>query len=206
MESVENQSVNMLYPVFFKLDKLKMLIVGAGEVGYEKLSFIMKSSSNANITIVATWVGEEVQQLANQHPTQIQIKIKPVEIFDIAGHDLVVAATNFKKVNLEVHRYAKALDKLINVADTPDLCDFYLGSIVTRGDLKVAISTNGKSPTFAKRFRQVLEEILPDNTNDLLQNLFYIRNRLKLNFEQKVKKLNDLTQTLVEKEYEDYEI
>ncbi len=205
MESVD-QSINMLYPVFFKLDKLKMLIVGAGEVGYEKLSFIMKSSPNANITIVATWVGEEVQTLANQHPTQIKINIKPVEIFDVAGHDLIVAATNFKEVNLEVHRYAKALDKLINVADTPDLCDFYLGSIVTRGDLKVAISTNGKSPTFAKRFRQVLEEILPNDTNDLLQNLFYIRNRLKLNFEQKVKKLNDLTQTLVEKEYEDYEI
>jgi len=200
MESIENQPVNMLYPVFFKLDKLKMLIVGAGEVGYEKLSFIMKSSPNANITIVATWIGEEVQHLVNQ------IKIKPVEIFDIAGHDLIVAATNFKEVNLEVHRYAKALDKLINVADTPPLCDFYLGSIVTRGDLKVAISTNGKSPTFAKRFRQVLEEILPDNTNNLLQNLFYIRNQLKLNFEQKVKKLNDLTQTLVEKEHTDYEI
>jgi len=206
MESINQTSTNLLYPVFFKLDKLKMLIVGAGEVGYEKLSFIMKSSPNANVTIVATWVSEEVQALVNEFSDQIQVKIKPVEIFDIAGQDLVVAATNFKAVNLEVHRYAKALDKLINVADTPDLCDFYLGSIVTRGDLKVAISTNGKSPTFAKRFRQVLEEILPHNTNNLLQNLFHIRNQLKLNFEQKVEKLNELTQTLVEKEYDDYEI
>jgi len=200
MESVNSESRNMLYPVFFKLDKLKMLIVGAGEVGYEKLSFIMKSSPNANITIVATWVGEEVQKLVLQYPDRIKVKIKPVDIFDLNGFDLIVSATNFKEINLEVHRYAKALGKLINVADTPPLCDFYLGSIVTRGDVKVAISTNGKSPTFAKRFRQVLEEILPDNTNSLVQNLFEIRNRLKMDFEQKVEKLNAITQTLVEKE------
>jgi len=196
---VKASSKNLLYPVFFKLDKLKMLIVGAGEVGYEKLSFIMKSSPNANIKIVATWVSEEVQHLVEKFPNQISVEIKPVEIFDLVGHDLIVSATNFKEVNLEVHRYAKAMGKLINVADTPDLCDFYLGSIVTRGDLKVAISTNGKSPTFAKRFRQVLEDILPNDTNDLLQNLFHIRNQLKLNFEQKVEKLNEITKTLVEK-------
>jgi len=190
---------NQLYPVFFKLDKLKMLIVGAGEVGYEKLSFIMKSSPNANIKIVATWLSDEVKYLVERFPNQISVNIKPVDIFDLVGYDLVVSATNFKAVNLEVHRYARAMDKLINVADTPDLCDFYLGAIVTRGDLKVAISTNGKSPTFAKRFRQVLEDILPHNTNDLLQNLFHIRNQLKLNFEQKVEKLNELTKSLVEK-------
>lgn len=200
METVNNApSQNLLYPVFFKLDKLKMLIVGAGEVGYEKLSFIMKSSPNANIKIVATWVSDEVQQLVEKFPKQIEVELKPFEIFDIVGNDLIVSATNFKEINLEVHRYAKAMGKLINVADTPDLCDFYLGSIVTRGDLKVAISTNGKSPTFAKRFRQVLEDILPNDTNDLLQNLFNIRNQLKLNFEQKVEKLNELTKTLVEK-------
>ena len=200
METVENtSSQNLLYPVFFKLDKLKMLIVGAGEVGHEKLSFIIKSSPNANIKIVATWVSDEVQHLVEKFPNQISVDIKPVEIFDLVEHDLIVSATNFKEVNLKVYGYAKALGKLINVADTPELCDFYLGSIVTRGDLKVAISTNGKSPTFAKRFRQILEDILPNDTNDLLQNLFHIRNQLKLNFEQKVEKLNEITKTLIEK-------
>lgn len=195
----KTESQNLLYPVFFKLHKLKMLIVGAGEVGHEKLSFIMKSSPNANIKIVATWVSDEVLELVEKFPNQITVDTKAVEIFDLVGYDLIVSATNFKEVNLEVHRYAKAMGKLINVADTPDLCDFYLGSIVTRGDLKVAISTNGKSPTFAKRFRQVLEDVLPNNTNNLLQNLFHIRNQLKLNFEQKVEKLNEITKTLVEK-------
>ena len=58
------------------------------------------------------------------------------------------------------------------MADTPDLCDFYLGSIVTRGPLKVAISTNGQSPTFAKRFRQWLETNLPkEEAPQLMDNL-----------------------------------
>ena len=86
---------------------------------------------------------------------------------------------------------------LVNVADTPDLCDFYLGSIVTRGDLKVAISTNGKSPTFSKRFRQLLEEILPMDVNDLLQNLNAIRDTLKGDFAYKIKKLNQLEGNII---------
>jgi siroheme synthase-like protein len=85
----------------------------------------------------------------------------------------------------------------VNVADTPDLCDFYLGSVVTKGQLKIGISTNGQSPTFAKRFRQVLEDVLPDETNDLVVNLRAIRDRLKGDFQYKVKKLNEYTAQLV---------
>ncbi len=190
---------NMLYPVFFRMDKLKMLIVGGGEVGMEKLHFIMKSSPNAHITVIATWFGEEVSSLIAKHSTNISTVIKAFEPEDVIGYDLVVAATNFVEVNRKVYDAAKAHGKIVNIADTPDLCDFYMGSIVTRGDLKVAISTNGKSPTFSKRFRQLLEEILPDETNELLENLKIFRDQLKGNFEEKVKELNDLTKTLIER-------
>lgn len=192
-----DQSVNMLYPVFFKLNKLKMLIVGAGEVGLEKLHFILKSSPNANITIVAPWQKEELLELIEKHGDQITLVKRKFKSDDIVGHDLIVAATNMPEVNQQVHLSAKYHQKLINVADTPDLCDFYLGSIVTRGDVKVAISTNGKSPTFAKRFRQVLEEVLPQDTKELVNNLKVIRDRLKGGFEYKVKELNRITETLV---------
>lgn len=192
---------NPLYPIFLKLHQLEMLIVGAGEVGHEKMSFILKSSPNARITVVAPWVSDDVTELLeskdSHHVTIIKREFQPS---DIDGKDLIVAATNIKALNIEVQRLSKAKGKLINVADTPELCDFYLGSIVTRGNLKVAISTNGKSPTFAKRFRQVLEEVLPHDTNELLQNLKVIRDRLTGNFTEKVKALNDITATLVETE------
>lgn len=190
---------NTLYPVFFRLDRLKMLIVGAGEVGEEKLSFILKSSPNANIKVVATWAGDEVATLIENHKSQVQFVQKEFEESDVIDADLVVAATNFEAINKTVYHAAKKYGKIVNIADTPDLCDFYMGSIVTRGDLKVAISTNGKSPTFSKRFRQLLESILPEETNDLLTNLKIIRDNLKGDFNYKVKELNRITQSLIGK-------
>lgn len=203
MESISKQiatNQNPLYPVFFKLDKLKMLIVGAGEVGFEKMHFILKSSPNANITIIAPWAREGVTTIIESGQYNINWIKKEFEKSDIENHDLIVAATNFEDVNKQVYHAAKQFDKLINVADTPDLCDFYLGSIVTRGNLKVAISTNGKSPTFAKRFRQVLEDILPNDSAQLVDNLKVFRDRLKGDFNFKVQELNRITSSLVNQE------
>jgi len=189
---------NPLYPVFLRLDRLPMLIVGAGEVGHEKLSFILKSSPNARIDIVAPWVSDPVQELITEFPDQIKVINREFAPDDIIDHDIIIAATNIPEVNQQVHKAAKAHNKIVNVADTPDLCDFYMCSIVTRGDVKVGISTNGKSPTFAKRMRQLLEEIMPTETNDLVNNLKVIRDRLKGDFEEKVKELNRLTKSLVD--------
>jgi siroheme synthase-like protein len=89
---------------------------------------------------------------------------------------------------------------LTNVADTPELCDFYLGSIVSRGDLKIAISTNGKSPTLGKRIRQYLEDALPNNTQSIINGLKSFRDTLKGDFASKVNALNEVTKKLSERE------
>ena len=197
----QKEEGNPLYPVFLKLHKLNLLIVGAGEVGHEKLSFILKSSPDAAITLVAPWISDEVLDLLASHRGhKVRLVNRGFKPEDIDNHDLVIAATNIRALNHRVQQEAKARAKLINVADTPELCDFYLGSIVTRGNLKVAISTNGKSPTFAKRFRQCLEEVLPEESNELLENLHAIRARLGGDFENKVKQLNALTSGLLEAE------
>lgn len=192
------ESQNPLYPIFLKLHQLNVLIVGAGTVGCEKLFFILKSSPNANITIVAPEVSAQIREILQKYPDhKVQIIRKAFEPTDINGHDLIIAATNIKSLNQQVQREAKKHLKLVNVADTPELCDFYLGSIVSRGNLKIAISTNGKSPTLAKRFRQLMESVLPQESNSLLNNLHQIRNQLEVGFTQKVKKLNALTASLV---------
>lgn len=189
---------NPLYPVFLKLHQMEMLIVGAGEVGYEKVSFMLKSSPQAQITLVAPWVKPEIISLLETLPGhRVSIIRKPFAPADLEGKQLVVAATNIPELNRAVHAAAKARGLLINVADTPALCDFYLGSIVTRGDLKVAISTNGKSPTFAKRLRQLLEAAIPEGTTDLLIQLEAFRQTLSGDFEYKVNALNELTATLL---------
>jgi precorrin-2 dehydrogenase/sirohydrochlorin ferrochelatase len=190
--------VNTLYPVFFKLENIQMLLVGAGIVGTEKLSFILKNSPNANITIVAIDTSAEIETIAKQY-SNVKIINKAFEYDDLKNKQLVIAATNIKILNEEIYHTAKAHNILVNVADTPALCDFYLGSIVTKGNLKIALSTNGKSPTLAKRLREMLEEILPEDINELLDNLQHYRNTLKGNFEEKVQKLNELTKAIFDK-------
>ncbi len=189
---------NNLFPIFLKAHEINILIVGGGNVGYEKLFFLLKSSPDAKVNLVATSIQDDIWTLAEGKPNVSLIE-KSFQKGDLWNMDIVIAATNDSLMNRSIRRLAKQKDILVNVADTPDLCDFYLGGIVTKGDLKVAISTNGKSPTFSKRFRQTLEEILPDTIPQMLLNLRVIRDELKGDFGDKVKKLNDLTSVLVRK-------
>jgi precorrin-2 dehydrogenase/sirohydrochlorin ferrochelatase len=114
------------------------------------------------------------------------------------GHHLVIAATNDPGVNQRIYKDCRQRQLLVNVADNPPLCDFYMGGIVTKGHVKVAISTNGKSPTTAKRLRQFFEAILPEDISLLVQNLNAYRKTLGGSFEDKVAKMNDITRPLVE--------
>jgi siroheme synthase-like protein len=190
------QHHNELYPVFLKLETLNVLIIGGGGAGTEKLHFMMKNSPNAKVTLIAAEVSEEINEIVKHH-SSVSLFRRNFETQDLNDRDIVIVATDDAALNKEIRNQAKARKILVNVADTPDLCDFYLGSIVTKGDLKIAISTNGKSPTFAKRFREVLEEILPNELPQLINNLQQIRNSLKTGFAEKVKQLNDITSTLV---------
>ncbi|NND34391.1 MAG: bifunctional precorrin-2 dehydrogenase/sirohydrochlorin ferrochelatase [Saprospiraceae bacterium] len=194
-----NKSVNKLYPVFLQMSRLRLLIVGGGEVAKEKLHFILKSSPDAQITVMAPEIAPEIIELFVSTEHQISIIKKEFDPAVLSSFDLVVAATNIAVLNREVYQAAKEHKIIINVADTPELCDFYMGSIVTKGDLKIGISTNGKSPTFAKRFRQLLEDILPDNVQELLPNLRALRNNLQLSFSEKVTYLNEVTKSLLDK-------
>lgn len=186
---------NKLYPVFLKLSQFSTLIVGGGRVGEEKLFFILKSSPDARIHVIGQEISEEILNWAQKNH-HITFQIKSFEATDVIGHKAVIAATNDKVVNLLIHQACQEYNVLVNVADTPELCDFYLGSIVTKGDLKIGISTNGQSPTFAKRFREMLEDTLPESIDGILSKLSEIRNRLSGDFQQKVQKLDEITDVL----------
>ncbi len=190
--------MNTLYPIFIKTESVHILIVGGGFVGTEKLSFILKNSPNANITVVAKMISDEIRSTVDRRPSTVLIE-KPFDISDLENKQLVIAATADRNLNEEIYRVAKEKNILVNVADTPALCDFYLGSIITKGDLKIAISTNGKSPTLSKRLREFFEDVLPENINDLILNLNEYRNTLKGDFEEKVNALNEITKSFKNK-------
>lgn len=190
---------NHLFPVFFKLHRLQVLVVGGGNIGLEKANAMLENCPQANITIVSLDFLPELTSLTHQYPN-ITLVQKSFSCGDLLGKDLVIAATNNRELNYHVWETAKCSKVLINVADTPDLCDFYLGSIVRKGNLKIAISTNGKSPTVAKRLKQVLQEAIPDTIDEVLNKLSLIRDKLTGDFSAKVKKLNSLTDVLVKSE------
>src|SRR5258705_916745 len=198
-KQINNEMKNQLYPIFLKLDQLNILLVGAGNVGLEKLHSLLSNSPEARIAIVAPEIKDEVRRLVFKHPSCTIVQ-RQFEEADMNDKELVILATDDKKLHEYIRDLAIEKKTLINVADTPELCDFYLGSIVQKGNLKIAISTNGKSPTAAKRIKEVLHDALPGELDDVIENLHKVRNRLNGNFEYKVKKLNDLTKILVEKD------
>ena len=192
---------NQLFPVFLKLNTLHTVLIGAGVVGLEKLSAMLANSSDARITIIGIEVLPELRDFASQFP-KVTIHQKEFVHDDLDSADLVIAATNNPDLNNLIRIEADKRNLLVNFADKPDLCDFYLGSIVKKGDLKIAISTNGKSPTVAKRLKEVLNDDLPAELNDTLQHMQALRKTLNGDFAAKVKRLNEVTSSLVLKEKE----
>ncbi|HTG67106.1 MAG TPA: bifunctional precorrin-2 dehydrogenase/sirohydrochlorin ferrochelatase [Flavobacterium sp.] len=193
-----SQERNELYPIFLKLHNLSVLIVGGGNVGLEKLSFLLKSSPNAKVEVVAPRFIDELVTLAEGHPT-VKLTKKRFKKKMLKKRNMVIACTDDLKVNKRVYELSRKRYLICNIADTPDLCDYYLGGIVTKGNVKIAISTNGKSPTTAKRLREFFEEVIPEDINQMVQNLNDYRNTLKGDFEDKVQKMNEITQSLKNK-------
>lgn len=190
---------NELYPIFLKMHQVNVLIVGGGNVGLEKLSFLLKSSPNANVEVVAPRFLPELVDLVNKHDS-VKLTMKKFKKKMLKKRHMVIACTDDLEVNKRIFELCRKRYLICNIADTPELCDYYLGGIVTKGNVKIAISTNGKSPTTAKRLREFFEEIIPEDINQMVLNLNEYRKTLKGDFEEKVQKMNEVTAALKNKE------
>ncbi|TAD83248.1 MAG: ABC transporter permease [Bacteroidetes bacterium] len=188
-------STNHLFPVFLKLEQMRLLIVGGGPVALEKLHAVLSNSPSTNIKLVAETMLGDIHALAAKH-ANITLINRLFETADLEQVDIAIVAVNNKPLSAEIYKLAKQRQVLVNVSDTPEHCDFYLSSVVQKGNIKIAISTNGKSPTLAKRLKETLNDALPIALDDLAINLNKFRNTLHGPFEDKVQKLNKLTYNL----------
>ena len=188
--------MNELFPIFLKLDRLNTLVVGGGNVALEKVSALLRNSPTARVTMVAPMFREDTLVFLKDY-AQVEILERGFELSDLEGRDLVICATDNRALHEGIKEACSQKHLLCNVADTPDLCDFYLGSIVQKGDLKIAISTNGKSPTLAKRIRAFLEDVIPEEIQESLEGMEAVRKTLKGDFQAKIQALNELTKDLI---------
>jgi uroporphyrin-III C-methyltransferase len=160
-----------LLPIFLKLDGRRGLLVGAGNVALEKIGSLL--STGVWLRVVAPRARDEIRQLASDGTIEwVQRAFDPS---DLDGSFLAIAATDSAKVNAAVYREAVARGILVNSVDDPPHCEFYFGSVVRRGELQIAISTAGESPTVAQRLRREIDEQLPQELGAWLENLGQLR-------------------------------
>ena len=143
-----------LFPMFLKLEGRECLVVGAGKVSEPKISGLLETG--ARIRVVALQASPLVREWACEG--KIELKLCAFSADDLTGAFLAIVATNSRSLNERVFREAQRLGVLCNAVDVPDLCDFYYPSVVRRGDLQIAVSTAGQSPSLAQQIRQQLEK------------------------------------------------
>lgn len=143
-----------LFPMFVKLEGRQVLVVGAGSVGESKIAGLLETG--ARIRVVAREATAAVRDWAREG--KIELELRPFVATDIDGAFLAVVATSSRTLNERVYDETQKRGVLCNVVDVPDLCDFFYPSIVRRGDLQIAVSTAGQSPSLAQKIRQQLEK------------------------------------------------
>lgn len=139
--------------MFVKLDGRQVLVVGAGRVGEPKIRGLLPTG--ATIRVVAREASERVREWGRNG--EITVEERDFLLSDLDQVFLVVVATSSRELNQQIYRGAQARRILCNIVDVPEQCDFYYPAVVQRGDLQIAISTSGQSPSLAQKLRQQLE-------------------------------------------------
>ena len=143
-----------LFPAFLKLKERPVLVVGGGSIATSKISGLVQAG--ARVTVVSPELSSRLAESVRNR--EIEWLPKYFEPGDLDGKILVLAATSLRDLNASVYREAEKRQVLCNAVDDVEHCHFYYGSIVQRGDLQIAVSTNGKSPALAQLLRKELEQ------------------------------------------------
>ena len=160
-----------LFPIFLKLAGRRRLVVGAGVVAESKIASLLEA--DAVVTVVAPEALPSVAELAAAG--EVKWERREFVDSDLDGLFLAVAGTNAPQVNRAVFEGAHRRNMLCNAVDDPPYCDFYFPSVVRRGELQIAISTAGESPALAQRLRREINEQLPRDTGEWMQELGRLR-------------------------------
>ena len=164
-----------LFPIFLKLSGRACLVVGAGHIALSKIESLL--NAGANVHVLAPTALPEIQYLAREGA--LRWTQRKYEMGDVSGSFLAIAATDVAEVNHCVYREAFHLGILCNVVDDPPYCDFYFPSVVQRGPLQIAVSTEGESPAVAQRLRREIDAALPADLGPWVQEMGSLRREVR---------------------------
>lgn len=165
-----------LFPIFLKLDGRRALVVGGGKMAALRVKQLLRAG--AIVTVVSPVADAEIEDLAKAG--SIELARRGFARKDLSMQFFVaIAATDDPEVQQAVFEEAERHHILCNVVDNPKCCNFYTPAVVDRGDLTIAISTSGRSPSLAGKLREYLEESIPENAADLTETVGLLRSKLR---------------------------
>ena len=162
------------YPIFLELSGRRVVVVGAGAIAVRKIQSLL--AAGARVVVVAKGTDKALTALCQAKNIEL-IKSKYSKDY-LAGAVLAIAATNDHKLNNQIYKDCQQLEVLCNVVDQPELCDFFVPAVVKRGDLQIAIVTEGHCPAYSGHLRKKLEEIFTDKHGEFLTELEVFRKKL----------------------------
>lgn len=166
------------YPVFLNLNERQVLVVGGGKVAERKVDNLL--NAGGKVTVVAPKVTDHLNELASSQA--IRLEQREFKDTDIDKPFLVIAATDNKTLNQHVAEYCHQQNRLVNVADAPELCSFIVPSVVDRSPVTIAVSTGGASPVLARQLRMKLETMVPSSCGQLAAITEEYRDAVKSRF------------------------
>jgi precorrin-2 dehydrogenase/sirohydrochlorin ferrochelatase len=162
------------YPIFLELSGRRVVVVGGGAVAVRKAQALL--AAGARLVVVTERIDNMLTVLCRGKKAEL-LKSKYSKDY-LAGAVLAIAATNNHKLNRRIYKDCQELEVLCNVVDEPELCDFFVPAVVRRGDLQIAIGTEGHCPAYAGHIRKKLEEIFTEEHGQFLAELETIRKRI----------------------------
>lgn len=169
--------MRQLYPIMIDLEGRTVTVIGGGSVALRKAEDLLRCG--ARLYVIAPCLHEGFEGLAQQYGERLVMTKREYRHGDIGESLLAFAATDDETVNRAVFDEARERSILVNAADDPPNCSFFLPSSCRAGDLIMSISTGGASPALAARLRRELQEHIPDNIDAILEALKEARRMLK---------------------------
>lgn len=162
------------YPIFLELAARRVVVIGGGAVAVRKARSLLEAK--ARLVVVAERIDEVLTNLCTGTGAEL-IRSKYSKDY-LVGAALVIAATNHAELNRRIYKDCQELEILCNVVDQPELCDFYVPAVVKRGDLQIAIGTEGDCPAYAGHMRKKLEQVFTEKHGEFLAELETLRERI----------------------------
>jgi precorrin-2 dehydrogenase / sirohydrochlorin ferrochelatase len=161
---MKKSKISTFYPILINLKRFPCLVVGGGQVAFRKIQSLL--SYNVKITVLSPKVCKPLSALIKKK--KIKIIPKPYSREYIKNYKVIFSATNKREINEQVYNDCKMENKLLNVVDVPELCDFILPAVVQRGELSISVSSQGRAPFFVKEMKNKIDHIFPSYYEDII--------------------------------------